>query len=159
MRNALMPVLLAGLLLWQGAAGSADNAPSANNVGPLVTVYKTPGCGCCDKWIEHLRSAGFDIESHEHGNLDRVRAQLGVPRKLAGCHTAQVGGYAVEGHVPAAQIRRLLEEKPDVVGISVPGMPLGSPGMESEGGSEYPVITWRKDGSSSVFAVEQPRSR
>jgi len=153
MRKILATTLLAASLVWSGGALSADNAR------PTVTVYKTPSCGCCEKWIEHLRAAGFPVESHDHGNLERVRKQLGVPRAMAGCHTAQVAGYAVEGHVPAAQIERLLAEKPDVAGISVPGMPVGSPGMEGEGGREYRVFAWRKDGSSNVFSVEQPRAR
>ncbi len=153
MRTVFSAVLLAVSLSCQGSALSADNAL------PAVTVYKSPSCGCCEKWIAHLREAGFSVEAHDHGNLERVRSQLNVPRAMAGCHTAQVGGYTVEGHVPAAQIKRLLAEKPEVLGISVPGMPLGSPGMEGEGGREYRVMAWRKDGSSSVFSVEQPRAR
>ena len=153
MRKILATALLAGTLAWQGGAFAADTAL------PAVTVYKSPSCGCCEKWIEHLRAAGFPVEAYDHRHLDRVRAQLGVPRAMAGCHTAQVGGYAVEGHVPADRIRRLLEEQPEVVGISVPGMPVGSPGMEGAGGHEYRVFAWRRDGSTSVFSVEQPRSR
>jgi hypothetical protein len=153
MRKHFANILLALALLWQGAAQSEENA------NPTVTVYKTPACGCCEKWIDHLRAAGFTVEAHDHGNLDRVRKQLGVPRKMTGCHSAQVAGYAVEGHVPADQIKRLLAEKPEVVGISVPGMPVGSPGMEGEGGQEYRVFAWRKDGSTAVFSVEQPRMR
>ncbi len=124
-----------------------------------VIVYKTPGCGCCIKWIEHLRAAGFEVEALNSGDLVAVRRELGVPPKLAGCHTAKVGGYVVEGHVPAAQIQRLLHEKPDVVGISVPGMPVGSPGMEGPGGSTYDVLIWDKHGRTGVFSTEQPLSR
>jgi len=153
MRRLLVTALIAGALAWHGGVLAAESAL------PPVTVYKSPSCGCCEKWIEHLRAAGFPVQAHDHRNLDRLRANLGVPRAMAGCHTAQVGGYAVEGHVPAAQILRLLEEKPQVVGISVPGMPIGSPGMEGEGGHEYRVFAWREDGSRSVFSVEQPRSR
>jgi hypothetical protein len=153
MRTRFANILLVLALLWQGAVHSEPNA------NPLVTVYKTPACGCCEKWIQHLRAAGFTVEAHDHGNLDRVRDKLGVPRKMAGCHSAQVAGYAVEGHVPADRIKQLLAQKPDVVGISVPGMPVGSPGMEGEGGREYQVFSWREDGSTSVFSVEQPRTR
>lgn len=153
MRNFLAIALLAAAMTGHVPVRSADNAL------PAMTVYKSPNCGCCEKWIQHLREAGFPVSAHDHGNLDRVRGQLGVPRALAGCHTAQVAGYAIEGHVPAAQIRRLLSEKLDVTGISVPGMPIGSPGMESEGGRAYRVLAWRKDGSSSVYSVEQPRQR
>jgi hypothetical protein len=124
-----------------------------------VTVYKNAGCGCCEKWIEHLRAAGFDVQAHDAHNLDGIRSRLGVPPKLAGCHSAKVANYVVEGHVPADQIHRLLAEAPDVLGISVPGMPIGSPGMEGPGGSDYQVLSWRKDGKVQVFATVKPRER
>jgi hypothetical protein len=124
-----------------------------------VMVYKSPSCGCCEKWVAHLRDAGLKVEVRNAGNLDAVRKQLGVPRKLAGCHTATVGGYVVEGHVPAEQVLRLLRDKPSVAGISVPGMPIGSPGMEGPGGRPYEVLSWREDGRVEVVAVEQPRER
>ena len=124
-----------------------------------MTVYKTPNCGCCIKWIEHLRQAGLNVETKDAENLDAVRKELGVPRKLAGCHTATVGGYVVEGHVPAEQVLRLLEDNPDVAGISVPGMPIGSPGMEGAGGKPYQVLSWRKDGTIEVTSVERPREK
>jgi hypothetical protein len=126
---------------------------------PVMTVYKTPNCGCCMHWVEHLRQAGLAVEVRDAGNLDALRSRLGVPRKLAGCHTATVAGYVVEGHVPADQVLRLLKDKPDVAGISVPGMPIGSPGMEGPGGRPYPVLSWRKDGSMAVISVEQPREK
>ena len=126
---------------------------------PAMTVYKTPNCGCCIKWIEHLRQAGLNVETKDAENLDAVRKELGVPRKLAGCHTATVGGYVVEGHVPAEQVLRLLEDNPDVAGISVPGMPIGSPGMEGAGGKPYQVLSWRKDGTIEVISVERPREK
>ncbi|HZP87098.1 MAG TPA: DUF411 domain-containing protein [Burkholderiales bacterium] len=91
--------------------------------------------------------------------MSALRAQLSVPKSVAGCHTAKMGAYVIEGHVPADQVKHLLREKPDVVGISVPGMPVGSPGMEGPGGHEYDVMVWRKDGSTSVFAREKPLAR
>jgi hypothetical protein len=97
---------------------------------PAMTVYKTKTCGCCGKWIEHLRANGFTVNVKEVDATEEARKQFGVPDQLASCHTGVVGGYAVEGHVPAADVRRLLKEKPKAKGISVPGMPLGSPGME-----------------------------
>ena len=125
-----------------------------------ITVYKSPNCGCCVKWIEHLRSAGFQVEAHDTRNLDAVRKELGVPRKLAGCHTARIGALVVEGHVPADQIQRLLRQPADgAAGISVPGMPVGSPGMEGPGGHEYDVFIWRKDGQVERFATVAPRSQ
>jgi hypothetical protein len=145
--------LIAALLLSFTATSKAQ----ADN--PAVTVYKTAGCGCCDKWIEHLRASGLAVQAHDAGNLDSIRSRLGVPPKLAGCHSAKVGRYVVEGHVPADQILRLLAEKPDVEGISVPGMPVGSPGMEGPGGSDYQVMSWRKDGTVQVFATVKPRER
>lgn len=140
--------MLACALLLIAATGQADE--------DTLTVYKTPGCGCCERWIEHLRAAGFEVEAHNAGNLNALRREWGVPRRLAGCHSARIGDYLIEGHVPAAQIRRLLQEKPAVVGISVPGMPIGSPGMEGPGGRPYDVLTWDKAGRTSVFSTEQP---
>jgi hypothetical protein len=125
----------------------------------LVVVYKTPNCGCCVKWIEHLREAGLSVEAKNAGNLDAVRRQLGVPPKLAGCHTATVNGYVVEGHVPASQVVRLLKEKPEIAGISVPGMPIGSPGMEGPGGKPYQVLSWTRDGKVETISIEQPREQ
>ena len=148
-RNA-MAALLAGLL------GLASGAWAG---GPLVTVYKSPTCGCCGKWVEHLRQAGLQVEVRETGNLDAVKQQLGVPRKLGSCHTATVGGYIIEGHVPAAQVQRLLREKPPVAGIAVPGMPVGSPGMEGPGGKPYQVVSWRKGGTVEMVSVEQPHAQ
>jgi len=139
--------LACGLLIAAATGWAADDK---------LTVYKTPGCGCCNRWIEHLRAAGFEVEAHNAGNLDALRREWGVPRRLAGCHTARIGDYVIEGHVPAAQIQRLLREKPAVVGISVPGMPIGSPGMEGPGGGPYDVLTWDKAGRTTVFSTEQP---
>jgi hypothetical protein len=98
-----------------------------------VAVTKDPGCGCCGGWVDHLKAAGFPVEVTETAEVNRVKARLGVPQALAACHTAEVGGYVVEGHVPASAIRRLLAERPQAKGLAVPGMPVGSPGMEVEG--------------------------
>ena len=124
-----------------------------------MTVYKSPTCGCCGKWVEHLRQAGLQVEVRETGNLDAVKQRLGVSRKLGSCHTATVGGYIIEGHVPAAQVQRLLREKPPVAGIAVPGMPVGSPGMEGPGGKPYQVVSWRKGGTVEMVSVEQPHAQ
>jgi hypothetical protein len=145
------PLLVAVILL----AGNA----SAQQSNDTITMYKTPGCGCCEKWAEHLRAAGFRVDARDAGNLNAVRKELGVPPRLAGCHTAKVGRYVVEGHVPAQQIERLLQEQPDVAGISVPGMPVGSPGMEGPGGHDYDVVSWDKAGRTRVFATVPPLSR
>ena len=122
--------------------------------GPAVTVYKTPTCGCCTKWIDHLKQAGFTVTAHDLENLAPIKRQHGVPQTLESCHTAVVGGYVVEGHVPAAVIERLLREKPAVAGIAVPGMPAGSPGMEYPDArpQPYDVLAFRAEGGWSVYA-------
>ena len=121
-----------------------------------VTVYKTPTCGCCKLWVDHLHEAGFEVEVHDLGDVTGEKQRLGVPPRLASCHTAVVEGYVIEGHVPAEDVRRLLATRPDVVGISVPGMPMGSPGMEFGPPQPYDVIAFQGDGSTSVFASHGP---
>ncbi len=106
---------------------------------PTVEVWKGPACGCCKDWIQHIEANGFQVQSHDSGNAD-IRVHLGMPVKYGSCHTAKVGGYVLEGHVPAREIQRLLREKPRAIGLAVPGMPIGSPGMD---GPEY---KGRKDG-------------
>lgn len=149
-----------GALVVLAPASLLSMAPTvaADAALPPVEVYKTPGCQCCEKWIDHLRAAGFQVHAQD-GKLNAMRRELGIPRKLIGCHTAVIGDYVVEGHVPAAQIQRLLREKPEVLGISVPGMPVGSPGMEGPGGKPYDVLSWRKDGTVEAFSREAPLER
>lgn len=119
---------------------------------PAVTVYKTRTCGCCGKWVEHLKANGFDVTVNEVPSTAEYRERYGVPTKLQSCHTAIVGGYAVEGHVPAADIQRLLKEKPKAKGIAVPGMPIGSPGMEQGDRKDtYSVILFTEDGDMKEF--------
>lgn len=122
---------------------------------PLVEVWKDPNCGCCKDWMAHLEGAGFAVKGHDKGNT-AVRAALGMPQKLGSCHTALVQGYVIEGHVPAADIQRLLAEKPKALGLSVPGMPIGSPGMDGPayGGKRdaYQVLLVQRDGSTQVFS-------
>jgi hypothetical protein len=130
----------------------------AGDTQPTIEVYKTPTCGCCTKWIDSLRAAGFEVNATDMPDLTALKAMNGVPRKLSSCHTAIVSGYVVEGHVPAADLKRLLEEKPAVAGLSVPGMPLGSPGMEHPDSSRheaYDVLAFGPDGVS-VFASHAP---
>lgn len=136
--------LLAGL-----AAGLATGRQALAAGLPEVAVTKDPSCGCCEKWVAHLREAGFTVSVTDEP-LNPVKARLGVPRDLASCHTAQVGGYVVEGHVPAEAIKRLLAEKPKGTGLAVPGMPVGSPGMEVEGmePDTYEVVLFGPEGRS-----------
>ena len=119
---------------------------------PTVVVYKTPTCGCCSKWIEHLQAAGFKVETQHRDDLSGIRQQQKVPPTVTSCHTALVGSYVVEGHVPAADVKKLLAEKPSVKGIAVPGMPAGSPGMESPNPQKYDTLAFTEDGKTSVFA-------
>ena len=108
---------------------------------PKMVVSKDPGCGCCGSWVTYLRAAGFSVEVIETTDVDRIKTQLGVPSDLASCHTAEIGGYVIEGHVPHTTIRRLLAEKPQATGIAVPGMPQSAPGMDVPGARDsYDVI-------------------
>ncbi|MBI5263019.1 MAG: DUF411 domain-containing protein [Bradyrhizobium sp.] len=113
---------------------------------PVIKVHKDPNCGCCTGWVQHLRDAGFAVEVEETSDLEQVRSRLGVPPELAACHTAEMHGYLIEGHVPALAVRRLLAERPNARGIAVPGMPVGSPGMEGEPAQPYTVILFGADG-------------
>lgn len=117
-----------------GLAGAALAGPlHAAEELPKVEVTKDPSCGCCSAWVDHLKRAGFPVAVVETDDMDRVKRRLGVPKPIVSCHTGEVSGYVIEGHVPAPAIRRLLAERPQATGLSVPGMPVGSPGMEVEG--------------------------
>lgn len=137
---------------WLGAIacamalyGAEVNAASP----PDITVWKSPACDCCANWVEHLRANGFKVTVEEREDLAPVKTSLGVPAALHGCHSAKVGGYAVEGHVPAADIHRLLERRPAATGLAVPGMPVGSPGMEADApGERYQVVLFGPSGYS-----------
>ncbi len=144
----------ATLLLLAVVAGPlAACSTSEATAGPVVTVYKTPTCGCCTNWVEHLRDEGFAVETVDQPNLSPVKTEHGVPGALQSCHTAVVDGYVVEGHVPAADIRKLLAERPAVTGIAVPGMPMGSPGMEGSYSDPYEVFTFDRSGPLEIFAA------
>ncbi len=132
------------------AATAWTHEPHAEE--PVVTVYRTATCGCCKNWEEHLRTHGFRVESHEVDDLPAVKVRHGVPARLASCHTAVVGGYVVEGHVPADLVRRILDERPEVAGLAVPGMPMGSPGMEGPRSDPYEVVSFDRAGNTSVYA-------
>ena len=142
------------LLLAAGTAllplGAAVRAAPATP----IEVWKSPTCGCCKDWMAHLESSGFRVTARDEGNVD-ARARLGIPMQYGSCHTARVGGYAIEGHVPASEIRRLLKEKPAAIGLAVPAMPIGSPGMDGPdyGGRKdpYDVLLVHKNGSTSIY--------
>jgi hypothetical protein len=118
---------------------------------PVIHVYKSPTCGCCTDWVTHVEDAGFATEVQDIPNVTPVKRRAGLPQHLASCHTSLVGDYVVEGHVPADVIQRMLRERPEIAGVAVPGMPMGSPGMEGPYTERYDVIAFRKDGSQFVY--------
>jgi hypothetical protein len=122
--------------------------------GTPITVYKSATCGCCAKWVDHLSQNGFTPAVHDEEDMDAVKDEMGVPKELRSCHTALLGRYLVEGHVPAADLRRLLAEQPAVVGLAAPGMPASSPGMAVAGAPHeaYDVLAFGRDGKTTVFA-------
>jgi hypothetical protein len=137
-------VLLLGFIGW---------APNMRNAGATeVVVYKSPSCGCCSKWVDYLRDEGFKVTTHNSNSVDQIKMEHGVSSKLKSCHTALVEGYVVEGHVPAMDIKSLLQEKPDVTGLAVPGMPMGSPGMEGKYKDPYDVLAFTTNGKTEVYA-------
>jgi hypothetical protein len=134
-----------------GAAVAAFAAPAAAAPEKRLVVYKTPTCGCCGGWVAHMRRAGWTVEEVIRNDLAPIRARHGVPDRLASCHTAVVGRYAVEGHVPASDVERLLRERPAARALTAPGMPAGSPGMEAAGREPYRTLLILNDGSTRVF--------
>lgn len=153
MKNKLIIVVSAVLLV---VAGGLVVGLQSSKAGAKVVVYKTPTCGCCSKWVSHLQEAGFEVEANDLNDLSSIKAHYGVQRAFSSCHTAVVEGYVVEGHVPAEHVKRLLEERPEVAGITVPGMPIGSPGMEGPNAQPYDVLSFDKQGHTEVFARVVP---
>ena len=148
-RRLALQMPLAGLATaWLSLPTSAWAAGNET----LVTVWKNPDCGCCKEWMTHLRKNGFEVVANDIKDTAPIRQKLGLPAKFGSCHTAQMGGYVLEGHVPAQEIKRLLREKPKAVGLAVPGMPVGSPGMEVGNTQDaYEVLLVLADGSSRVY--------
>jgi len=148
--GALSALLVAGF----GATACSD-AAAADGAAPELTVYATPTCGCCGGWIEHMRENGFTVEVVYQNDLSAIRAEHHLPPELVSCHMGVVDGFAVEGHVPAATVHRLLAERPAVLGISAPGMPVGSPGMEHPDGltETYQIVSWDESGPKAVYEV------
>lgn len=138
-----------------GAAWPGMAQPIRHDSGqalPVVNVYKSAQCGCCKAWAEHLQKNGFTVISHDVDDVPAIRKKLGMPSQFGSCHTAKAGQYLVEGHVPAADIKRLLKERPKAIGLAVPSMPPGSPGMEGERSVPYDTLLVGKDGNDKVFA-------
>jgi hypothetical protein len=145
---ALGAAMFALTLTTGATTPSVDPAPKPTR----ITVYKDPSCGCCKNWIEHLIKHGYAVDAKDTPAMAEVKRTLGVPDALTSCHTAVVNGYLIEGHVPAADIARLLKEKPKVAGLAVPGMVTGSPGMEGPTKQHYQVLSFDKNGKTKVFA-------
>ncbi|RIA47233.1 DUF411 domain-containing protein [Dichotomicrobium thermohalophilum] len=144
-------VLLATTLMPLTPVQASDQSTRAQSL-PIVEMTKHPQCGCCTEWADHLRAAGFEVKVTETRKMWGVKRLAGIPKDLDSCHTATVGGYVIEGHVPADDIKRLLAEHPDVKGLAVPGMPIGSPGMEFGNRTEpYDVLSFDADGQTDVF--------
>lgn len=148
-REWLRSSLIGGAVVLVGhrvAAAAASLKPIA------ITVYKTPTCGCCKVWVKHLETNGFAVTAHDMPSVDEVKRTQGVPKALESCHTAIVGRYVVEGHVPADLIKQMLQQKPAILGLAVPGMPSGSPGMEGGRKEPYDVIAFERGGKTRVYA-------
>ena len=149
MRKSIgLAALVLAIALISGAVGAQK--PVA------VQVFKDASCGCCANWVEHLRRKGFAPTAENVADINAVKDKYGVPAQTRSCHTALVGGYVIEGHVPAADIQRLLKEKPKVAGLAVAGMPIGSPGMEGANPRPYDVLAFDKTGKTTVFSTQRP---
>jgi hypothetical protein len=164
MTATISAAAIAILVSSAGAIGSPGSQSSqgpqrsqgpqgAQGALPAVTVYKSPTCGCCSKWVDHMKAAGFAVTSHDVDDVAAIKEKHGVPAEAGSCHTALVGTYVVEGHVPADAVKRMLRERPNIAGIAVPGMPVGSPGMEVPGrpADSYSIVAFEKSGKYSVY--------
>lgn len=143
MKTTLRTAILLAML--SPAAWAADALP-------IVTVYKTPTCGCCSKWVDHMKANGFRVVTQDMNDVTPHKQRLGLPVGMGSCHTAEVGGYLVEGHVPATDVKRLLAEKPKAKGLVSPGMPQSAPGMDMPGKASYEIFLVRTDGTTASYA-------
>jgi len=154
MRNLTLAVVVMALVPWSEAIFAEETRTTKTEE---VVVYKSPWCGCCQGWVEHMRASGFEVTVREQEDLSAIKRMSGIPEQLQSCHTAFVGGYAIEGHVPAGAIERLLAERPSVRGLAVPGMPIGSPGMEGADPEPYEVMTFTQGGATNVYERVRPQ--
>jgi hypothetical protein len=146
--------------LWSALVGGLLlAAPVRAADPPLVKVWKTPTCGCCGKWVNHIRNSGFRVDVTDVPDTTPMQQANGLPPRLGSCHTAVVDGYVVEGHVPAAEVRRLLKERPRILGLAAPGMPAGSPGMDVPDSPPWQVLAVGRDGSTAVWSRHSGSSR
>lgn len=147
-----MPPIARPLAIVFLAAVCAGTAHAADRATPRIEMYKSPYCGCCAKWAEHLEKDGFEVVKYEIEDVPAMRKKLGIPDRLGSCHSARIGNYVLEGHVPAADIRRLIKDKPTAIGLAVPGMPPASPGMDVPNAPPYETLLVQADGSTRTFA-------
>ncbi len=153
-KRTRMFAALAAVIALSQPTGAQTKAAVAK---PHLDVYKTPTCGCCSKWVEQMEASGFTAKATNMPDVGPIKEKNKVPARLASCHTTLVGGYVIEGHVPAADIKRLLKEKPAIVGLAAPGMPAGSPGMDVPNSPAFDVIAFDKDGKTRVWATHTPK--
>ena len=151
LRLTLMTALLSALSAHAEESVWDKGVPAVEKPAEM-TVYRSPTCGCCGKWLEHMKKHGFTVRDIKSNDMDRIKKDLGVPENLQSCHTAVVGGYAIEGHVPAADVHKLLQTKPKAAGLAVPAMPAGTPGMEMGGKKDpFAVLLFDKKGNAGTF--------
>jgi hypothetical protein len=148
---AVVSILVAGGIIWQIVDNYYERQAEVNGVTEVV-MYKNPGCECCDKWAAYLEDNGYEVTINKVSNMPEIKDKYGVPRNLESCHTAKFGDYIVEGHVPVEDIRRLMAEQRDVVGLSAPGMPPSSPGMNTKPNVPYQVVIFKDDGRAGIYA-------
>lgn len=147
-----MAVLVVLALIGAGSWWAVRESSAPPGADIPITVYASPSCGCCHEWVKHLRDSGFDVTVVDRPDVAPIKRQFGVPDSLWSCHTAMVHSFAVEGHVPADLLVRLVRERPPVAGLAVPGMPRGSPGMDGVGKDAYQVLAFSRRGATSVYA-------
>ncbi len=141
---ALLSGFVAGLMIMTTNIHAAEMSE--------IEVYKSPTCGCCSAWVDHLKENGIKVKTYDVNEMADIKKMAGIPMDMQSCHTALVNDYLIEGHVPADLIKKMVNEKPDIRGLAVPGMPMGSPGMEGHKKDDYEVLTMEKDGSHKVYA-------
>lgn len=144
--------LSAGIGLAAVFSLAAFQWPTTQQAAPSMIVHKSPTCGCCSKWVDHAKTAGFTPQVHDMPDVEPIKVKNGVPADLRSCHTTLIGGYVIEGHVPLDLVQKLLKEKPMILGLSVPGMVAGSPGMDGPTKEAYDVVSFDKDGKTAVYA-------
>ena len=150
MRTAVGPRALGFAALAMTITISSGTAPLAQRTTPKVTTYKSPTCGCCSKWVDHMRASGFEVTATNVEDMAAVKQKYGVPDKAGSCHTSVVGDYVIEGHVPADVVKRLLAERPKLVGLATPGMPASAPGMDIPG-QPYTIVGFDRAGQLTVY--------